>query len=551
MKKVGNYVLHSKIGEGQFGQVFLATKEGTCEKFAVKTMDKKKLNSNQKLRTLFETEMQIMGQIHHPNLLHLYEFLETSNNYYLIIDYCNNGDLEKHVEKNKFLGEQESVYFLMQMMNGFKELHKHKIMHRDIKLANIFLNDDNIIIGDFGFAKSGSDMATTKLGSPLTMAPELLSGGPNDIYTNKADLWSIGICFFQMIFGNTPWPRVRSMKELEHKVRVESGNNLPIPSLPAVSDECRDLLRRLITYDPSKRIEWDEFFNHSIFAQKPVKEEGFAEGRQSVMFKNNHNKVTSLFKQNQETAVTTRKVRLFSDPLKIKIEGRCNYKQQVEDQERIVSMASRRYTHEKKSIVFMIHTCRRLRNLAKQRPYFQNASNGLMFVAILLLRKAMILNEKAINSIQSKTNLLAAENFDLFASSDIAKNISKELIRDHSLYQNLMDHLLAKTREEIDCNEVNARAITSLSGSKHSTQFEVTQELVKHSRFMIEYQAQLGHQLPKALNHELKIALAQLYIGCNSERELPAVKGGVDFDWIIFERSLNSGEIDRILERAI
>lgn len=118
----------------------------------------------------------------------------------------------------------------MQVMNGFKELHKHKIMHRDFKLANLFLNDDKLIIGDFGFAKSGVSVTTTKLGSPITMAPELLLSTSNKLtYTNKADLWSIGVCFFQMIFGQLPW-NVQTMEELQHKVQTESGARLRFPA---------------------------------------------------------------------------------------------------------------------------------------------------------------------------------------------------------------------------------------------------------------------------------------------------------------------------------
>jgi serine/threonine protein kinase len=122
-------------------------------------------------------------------------------------------------------------------MNGFKELHKHKIMHRDFKLANIFLNDDAIVIGDFGFAKSGADMATTKLGSPITMAPELLNGGNNIRYTSKADLWSIGVCFYQMIFGKPPW-NANSMNELQTKVKTDSGRNMKFPKDEPISPEC-------------------------------------------------------------------------------------------------------------------------------------------------------------------------------------------------------------------------------------------------------------------------------------------------------------------------
>ena len=100
------------------------------------------------------------------------------------MQYCNNGDLEDYMKKKnkKFFSEEESIYFLKMIMLGFQELHKHKIMHRDFKLANLFVNDDTLIIGDFGFAKSGFDMAQTKLGTPLTMAPELLMDSVNHFF---------------------------------------------------------------------------------------------------------------------------------------------------------------------------------------------------------------------------------------------------------------------------------------------------------------------------------------------------------------------------------
>ena len=97
--------------------------------------------------------MSVMSEINHPNVMHLFEFMETTHNYYLVIQYCNNGDLEGYMKKMGNLGEDEAVYFLMQMMNGFRVLHKNKIMHRDVKLANLFLSNDKIVIGDFGFAK--------------------------------------------------------------------------------------------------------------------------------------------------------------------------------------------------------------------------------------------------------------------------------------------------------------------------------------------------------------------------------------------------------------
>lgn len=124
-----------------------------------------------------------MNKINHPNVMHLSEFLESSNNYYMIIQYCNGGDLEAYCRKqpNQLLVESEALYYLKQIMNGFIVLRQEKVMHRDLKMANIFMHNDILVIGDFGFAKAGFEMAQTKLGTPVTMAPELLMGSVCDL----------------------------------------------------------------------------------------------------------------------------------------------------------------------------------------------------------------------------------------------------------------------------------------------------------------------------------------------------------------------------------
>lgn len=127
---------------------------------------------------MLQTEVGIMNKINHPNIMHLFEFLESQKTYYMVIQYCNGGDLEEylHTKPNGLLDEVEALYFLKQIMNGFRVLHSEKMMHRDFKLANLFLHDDLVVIGDFGFAKAGFEMANTNLGTPVTMAPELLVG---------------------------------------------------------------------------------------------------------------------------------------------------------------------------------------------------------------------------------------------------------------------------------------------------------------------------------------------------------------------------------------
>lgn len=151
--------------------------------------------------------------------------------------------------------------YLLQILNGFKTLVRHNIMHRDFKLANILKHDGNIKIADFGFSKllgTNADMASTMLGSPLNMAPEVLN---NQEYNSKADIWSIGTCFYELLFGKPPFmaaSMVELLKNIQSKpVQINRKQN-------SISATAEDVLRRMLVVDPKKRIGWEELFSHEI-----------------------------------------------------------------------------------------------------------------------------------------------------------------------------------------------------------------------------------------------------------------------------------------------
>ena len=125
----------------------------------------------------------------------------------MVTSYCSDGDLKSLMNKKKGEGgleESEAIYYLKQIMIAFECLHSHNIMHRDLKLDNIFLDSvDTVVIGDFGFAKLNS-IAYTILGTPTHWAPEIVKTQPKEDkipYTSKCDLWSIGVCFYEMLFN--------------------------------------------------------------------------------------------------------------------------------------------------------------------------------------------------------------------------------------------------------------------------------------------------------------------------------------------------------------
>jgi serine/threonine protein kinase len=163
------------------------------------------------------------------------------------------------------------VDILLQILNGFKTLVKNKIMHRDFKLANILKHDGCIKIADFGFSKllGNESLANTMLGSPLNMAPEVLS---NVEYNSRADIWSVGICFYELLFGRPPFLANNMVDLLKniHKSALKIDR-----SINRISEEAEDVLRKMLIVDPNKRISWEELFVHNInsYRQERLKKE--------------------------------------------------------------------------------------------------------------------------------------------------------------------------------------------------------------------------------------------------------------------------------------
>lgn len=147
-----------------------------------------------------------MKKVSHQNIVKLYDIYQTANNMYIVTQFCQDGDLFKLLQKKKKFSENDAKSFLKDIMNGAKYLHKNGIIHRDLKPANILLKNGVCKLSDFGFAKSlNSEQAIMKsiVGTPLYMSPQILKKGK---YTTKSDLWSIGLIYYEMLHGRTPWP---------------------------------------------------------------------------------------------------------------------------------------------------------------------------------------------------------------------------------------------------------------------------------------------------------------------------------------------------------
>ena len=264
-RKISEFKKISELGRGNFGEVFLVEDaEDECKrKYAIKMLNKDTIIKDKMLVRYFRTEVAIMRKIKHPNILHCYEKLEDNKYYYLVLDYCEGGDIEKHVKTHGKMNLKVALRLLKQMIAGFAELRKHSVIHRDFKPANVFLHNDNVVIGDFGFAKSGAELTTTNVGTPLYTAPEILNSDGTKNYDNGTDLWSLGVTFYFMLAGKIPW-QINSIGDLLNKVKTQSGANLPIPEGDNFPEPIKYLLRKMITENPNHRISWKELTEYPL-----------------------------------------------------------------------------------------------------------------------------------------------------------------------------------------------------------------------------------------------------------------------------------------------
>ncbi|XP_067203282.1 serine/threonine-protein kinase ULK3 isoform X2 [Linepithema humile] len=269
---VSDYCLLEKIGTGSYATVYKAfKKDKSREIVAIKCVDKGTLSKSAIDNLL--TEIKLLNVLKHEHIVEMKDFFWDEGNIYIVMEYCDGGDLSSFIKRKHKLPENICRRFLQQLALALRYLRDHNVCHMDLKPQNLLLMRKPQLVlkvGDFGFAQylSNSEHKFAIRGSPLYMAPEMLL---KHKYDARVDLWSVGVIMYECLFGKAPYSS-SSFQELAEKIK--DCRPIEIPKAAHVSMTCKDLLMALLKHNPSDRITYDEFFAHDFLdlEHAPAKE---------------------------------------------------------------------------------------------------------------------------------------------------------------------------------------------------------------------------------------------------------------------------------------
>ena len=256
---VGQYMIGKTIGEGTFGKVKIAIHLPTGEKVAVKMLEKSKIKEPADIRRV-NREIKILKKVRHPNVIQLYEVLDTSSAIYLIMENCEGGEMFDYIVAHRHVPEKQSCKFFHQLIDGLEAIHMNEVTHRDLKPENLLLKlspDGWVVkIVDFGLSNTheGNRLLSTACGSPCYAAPEMIAG--KDYEGPLADIWSCGVILFALVCGYLPFEDGNTNALYQ---KILSGVCKPAKW---ISPEVNDLISKILEVDPERRYRISDIRQH-------------------------------------------------------------------------------------------------------------------------------------------------------------------------------------------------------------------------------------------------------------------------------------------------
>ncbi len=270
-EQILNYRILAKLGEGGMGTVYLAEHIQLARRAAIKALHVNLVN-NAQIRARFKNEAATMAHLKHPQIVSLYDYLETAQGLYLIMEYVEGKPLDEYIEKvSGPIPENRALRLFVKILDGFEYAHNQGVVHRDIKPSNLIITpDEEVKILDFGIAKlrdassKSLTQAGTRMGTVLYMSPEQVKGQEVD---RRSDVYALGITLFQMLTGKTPYDHAQAT---EYEVYDQIVNHL-LPRAkhfyPNVSERMQSIIDRATAKNPKDRFQSCGEFKQILLAQ--------------------------------------------------------------------------------------------------------------------------------------------------------------------------------------------------------------------------------------------------------------------------------------------
>ncbi|XP_072317974.1 serine/threonine-protein kinase Nek4 [Eucyclogobius newberryi] len=261
-----NYVFVKVVGRGSYGEVHLVKRKTDRKQYVIKKLNLK--TSSRRERRSAEQEAQLLSQLRHPNIVTYRESWEGDDCLlFIVMGFCEGGDLYHRLkqQKGELLPERQVVEWFVQIAMALQYLHERNVLHRDLKTQNIFLTKTNIIkVGDLGIARvleNQNDMASTLIGTPYYMSPELFSNKP---YNHKSDVWALGCCVYEMSTLRHAF-NAKDMNSLVYRIVEGKLPQMPSRYDPQLGNLIRSMLSKRADDRPDvKNILRQPYIKHQI-----------------------------------------------------------------------------------------------------------------------------------------------------------------------------------------------------------------------------------------------------------------------------------------------
>ncbi|KAH9478186.1 Serine/threonine-protein kinase plo1 [Psilocybe cubensis] len=255
------------LGEGGFARVY-EVKDQRGSRLACKVVTKASLKTK-KAKTKLYAEIKIHRSLEHPNIVHFQECFEDSDNVYMTLELCPSGSLMDMLRRRRRFTEPESRFFMVQLIGACHYMHTHQVIHRDLKLGNLFLDANmNVKVGDFGLAaliENPGERKKTICGTPNYIAPEVLFDTANG-HSFEVDTWSVGVILYTLVVGRPPF-QTKDVKAIYKRIR---DNEYEFPTERVISSAVQHLIQLILTPNPAERPTLHEIVDHTFFTQGPV-----------------------------------------------------------------------------------------------------------------------------------------------------------------------------------------------------------------------------------------------------------------------------------------